>query len=241
MTQDLSKLSVIELMELGGVELYDSLHFVLTSGEHSSGYANLRPLKKNLPVLRELSYRLTRYALMEGDFSASDRIALIGPETLGAVIAREAVAEYNRRHPDVRPLLAGSFLHDPKDKEKKKFLWGPGGGVALMQPDPAGPVTKVIWVDDLLSKASTWQRSRSLITDFWPSAIKMVATLADRSKETPKSLGVPMVNLRKLIIESSPADTCPLCDQHLPIVRKPGHGHEYEEKHPAYPGGYIDL
>lgn len=242
MTHDLSSKSITELMELGGVELYENLHFIYTSGKHGSGYANLRPLteKKNLPVLRELAFRLICNTLEQGDFSDDDRIAVIGPQTLGAVIAKEGVEEYNRRDPDRKALLYGTFVHDPGNKEC--FLWGPRGGTELMHPDRQQPVTKVIWVDDLLNQASTWRRTKHLITDFWPEAIKAVATIADRSQETAATLGVPaMVSLRKLTIDSFEANDCPQCVKHIPIVRKPGHGHEYEKDHPDYPGGYSDL
>ena len=241
MTQDLSKLTVDELFKLGGVEVYDDLHFVYTSEDHGSGYANLRPLAhpENLPVLRELGFRLICTALVQGDFPGNERIAIIGPETLGAVIAKEAVEEYNRRDPHREPLLYGSFIHDPADD--KKFLWGEGGGMALMQPDPKRTITSVIWVDDLLNKASTWQRTKHLVDDLWPGAIKMLATIADRSKETARSIGVPMVSLRKLIIDSYTPDTCPLCKDEIPIVVKPGHGHTYKQMHPDYPGGFREL
>lgn len=240
--REFSTMSVIELMELGGVELHDNSHFIYTSGLHGSGYANLRALAKeeNLPVLRELSFRLICNALEAMQPEDGDRIVVVGPETLGAIIAKEGVEEYNRRDPlRNKPLEHGSFIHDPESPEM--FLWGASNGIGLIQPDPNQPPGKVIWVDDLLNQASTWRRTNHLVSDMWPNAIEVVATVADRSKETPESLGVPMmVCLRKLDIDSFEPDECPQCTGEIPIVRKPGHGHAYEKKHPDYTGGYTD-
>jgi hypothetical protein len=234
-------MSVAELMKLGGVEVNDNSHFIYTSGFHGSGYANLRPLKENPSILRELSLRLICAALHQMQPDDNDRIVVVGPETLGGLIAKEGVEEYNRRDPyRIWPLQHGVFIHDQDNHER--FHWGKGGGSRLIQPDVKHPVAKVIWVDDLLNKASTWRRTCHFVTDLWPEAIEVIATIADRSTETPESLGVPaLVSLRKLHIDSFEAGLCPMCVEGVPIVRRPGHGHEYEKDYPDYPGGYSDL
>lgn len=241
MAKELFTMSTAELLELGGVEVYDNSHFIYTSGYHGSGYANLRPLKENLSVLRELSCRLICAALHQMQPDDNDRIVVVGPETLGGLIAKEGVEEYNLRDPHrIWPLQYGVFIHDPDDSER--FCWSEGGGSMLIRPDAQHSIAKVIWVDDLLNKASTWKRTNHFVTDLWPGAIEVIATIVDRSTETAESLDVPaLVSLRKLHIDSFEASLCPLCTEEAPIVRKPGHGHEFEKNHPDYTGGYIDL
>lgn len=242
MIDDLSNLTVEELFKLGGVEVYDGFHFVYTGDDHGPGYAQLRPLGKaeNLPILQELSYRTLMKALEALALPWYLPVVVVGPETLGVKIAAEAVAEYKRRETMRRPIMAGAFMHDPN--KENGFLWGDGGGCALMQPDAKSPPAHVIWVDDLMNKGSTWDRTKRLLLDLWPDSVKVIATIANRSAHTSESLGVPhFVSLHEISLDRFLPAECPQCEQHVPIVRRPGHGHEFEQKHPDYPGGYIDL
>ena len=242
MTQDLSKLTVDELFKLGGVEVYDGLHFVYTGDDHGPGYAQLRPLGQveNLPILKELSYRTLKKALEALNLPWYFPVVVVGPETLGVKIAAEAVTEYKRRETVRRPIMAGAFMHDPNKEDG--FIWGDGGGFALMQPDPKSPPAQVVWVDDLMNKGSTWKRSKNLLLDLWPDSVKAIATIANRSAHTSESLGVPhFVSLHEISLDRfSPAE-CRQCEQHIPIVRHPGHGWKFEEANPNYLGGYMDL
>lgn len=232
------EMSIEELLKASKVPVYTDKHFVYTNDEHGEAYANLRSLaaEENLSILRELSYRLIEHAIQVGNLDLSQQIVVVGPETLGAMIAEEGVAIFNLRTLHGTPRLnVGTFIHNPTDK--KKFLWGEGGGSALM-----GQGAQVIWVDDLLNQGSTFKRTRHLVEDFWPGSIKIVATIVDRSCESVLSLNVPVLaNLIKLSLQSYPADQCRFCAENRPLVLKPGHGGKFQETNLDYAGGFYSL
>jgi hypothetical protein len=238
MTSGLSSKSNEELFKMGGVEVYDDLHFVYSGDDHGPGYANFRPLGNpgNEEILAELSFRLIMKAIEGARLDISRPIGVVGPETLGAKMVRSGVYAYNSRKAPGLPRLRFSFFkHDPHNKEK--FHWGDGGGASLMEMG-----TPVIWIDDLMNKGSTWERTKNLILDFWPGSVKAIATFGDRSEHTNETLGVPYFgSLSKISLERFPADECPLCKDQIPIVRNPGHGHLFEQSHPDHPGGFTSL
>ena len=232
------EMSVEELLNAGKVPVYTDRHFVYTSDEHGEAYANLRSLaaEENLPILRELSYRLIAHAIEAAKLDLSQQIVVVGPETLGAMIAEEGVAIFNLRTLHGTPRLrAGNFIHDPADK--KKFLWGEGGESAIIASG-----AQIIWIDDLLNQGSTLKRTRHLVEDFWPDSIKVVATIVDRSHESAESLEVPiLVNLVKLSLQSYSANQCPFCAEKRPMILHPGHGWKFQESNPDYIGGFYSL
>lgn len=237
MTEDFSTLTTEELFQRGGVQVHDGLHFVYTGDDHGPGYANLRPLAKpeNLSVLRELSYRLLM-ATLKATGLDQQNVLMIGPQTLGMQIAKEAVNLFNCIHPVTNPMRAVALIHDPADSDG--FLWEEGAKSALMERPPE----QVIWVDDLMNKGSTWRRTKDLIQDLFPDSIAAVATIANRSQETAESLGVlHFVSLCNISLERFPPEACPSCKSCVPIVTNLGHGAKFQAEHPDYPGGFTEL
>lgn len=237
MTENLSKLTIEALFQRGEVQVYDGLHFVYTGDDHGPGYANLRPLAKpeNLDVLRELSYRLLMATLQVTGLDTED-VLVIGPATLGRQIAKEAVDLFNIIHPGLKPLRSAALIHCKEDKEK--FLWEESVRSALIQQPPG----RVMWVDDLMNKGSTWRRTKDLILDLFPNSIAAVATIANRSQETPESLGVPhFVSLCDISLDRFSPEVCPQCEAGKAIVTNLGHGATFQQKHPDYAGGFIEI
>lgn len=242
MTQDLSARSNAELLKLAEVPIYRDRHFVYSGDDHGPDYVQLRVLQEphNSMVMAEFAYRLLANELKAGTLTLQKPLVVLGPETLGQKLAKAAVEEYIQRHGPQPNLRYGYFEAYTVGKEKH-YRWGEGGGANLIQPKTEVAPAQVLWLDDLMNSASTWERTQHLVHDFWPGAIKVVAVIVNRSEQTAESLKVPHFSYLQEVSAERFSDPCPLCTQRFPIVRHPGHGHKFEEAHPDYPGGYIDL
>lgn len=212
-------------------DVYTNMHFVYTGDAHGDGYVNYRGLGKpeNAPVLERSVVRLIEH-IIESKPDPYKRITVIGPETLGAqmVTLLRALPQF-RRVVDTRVLLKG--------ESKGTYVWHENPSLRL------GADRYVVFMDDLLNAGSTFSTAKTLVRE-QGSRINAIAVIGDRSGLSPFELEVDHVasleqfRLNRYDLSEGP---CPLCLQGVPIVRRPGHGHQYEKDHPDYGGRYIDL
>jgi adenine/guanine phosphoribosyltransferase-like PRPP-binding protein len=236
---DLRKMTIWELLALAKVPIYQDKHFIYASLKHGPAYVNLRVLKEleNIEILNEIAYRLLRAVFAQATFDFNKKIVVVGPDTLGAILAHAAVAEYKYR--DGIELRSSSFaVADTDENGNKKYKWAADGGINFLK-DGDGCV-QVIWMDDLMTSGSTWNGTRHLIGTFCPNAVKAVATIVNRSDQTTQSLGTEFVFLEEVTTDAYD-HPCPLCKANEPIVSNFGRGAEFQATHPKYGGGYVEI
>lgn len=204
-------------------------HFVYTSGEHGDAYINLRVLlaEKNSAVLSELSLQLMMTVAQKA-LDATNPVVVVGPETIGAVIAEAAVTRHNSEF--------GTRFHHRKlaavkhEDGSKSYVW---------DGDEASRLAQLVYVDDLMNAGSTFERCRPIVETY--GKLSAAAVFADRSGMTDDELGVPFFSLVKVQLDRYPEDKCPLCRKKVPIVTNLGHGKKFRELHPDYAGGCMEL
>lgn len=73
-------------------------------------------------------------------------------------------------------------------------------------------------------------------------AVIGVSVICNRSGVTAQDLDVPVLNaLMNVEFLSMLQEYCTLCDAGVPIVDDVGHGAEFKEVKPDYPGGYVSV
>lgn len=217
------------LSEANAVHKYE--HFVYTSGMHGKAYVNLRVLKlpKYKEELKAISLALFDKIIEQAGLDMTRRTIIVGPETLGELIAQNIFDHYTGDRSMGFTLLA------LKHTGKETFGWE--------FPDVAKDTlsgAQVVLVDDLMTEGSTLERCRVLIEEFAP--IAAVGVIVDRGGKTAEELRVPhFVSLEQVRLEAYPADKCSLCEKKRPIVTNLGHGKNFQLYHPNYPGGFTEV
>jgi orotate phosphoribosyltransferase len=210
-------------------------HFVYTSDMHGDGYVDYRPLgkPKHSALLREVSVLLLMKAISNAGFHYRQKIVVIGPETMGAnMIDSLEAAKSLGELPNLTPICTRKLLKDPNNEGS--FVWS---------ADPTQVVkgAKTIWMDDLLNMGSTAKTCIKMIEQCGGS-VDIVATIGDRGNVSAEQIGTKrIVSLEKYSgFTVHDPSVCSQCLAKNPIVRKPGHGHEFEKNNPNYIGGFID-
>jgi adenine/guanine phosphoribosyltransferase-like PRPP-binding protein len=212
--------------------LHTGKHFVYTSDTHGDAYADLRVFNReeNKGHLGTLSLQLIEKILTTVEIDLDKPITIVGPDTLGAIIAEYAAyghyAKYSRE-------LRWLRLEAVVTNGEKEFRW---------HKDfvPARPHEQVIYVDDLMNESSTWKKCRPIVEKY--GNVCAIGTIADRSGLIAHDLGVPyFISLVRFTLERFKPEDCPHCKNQVPIVLKPGHGHKFQADNPDYAGGYITL
>lgn len=213
-------------------DVHRDKHFVFTSGDHGEDYVNYRALaeEQHQELLSNACLSLIKTILEELPLDTAKPILVVGPETLGALMARQ-IYTISKRQLRLNPSI-GTFRKVPGSG--KHFIWE-------LKPEKLSPHTQVIWVDDLLNASSTFRATEPLITEIG-ARVSAIGVIGDRSGLKPRDLGVKLtVSLEQFAPKRYPADECPLCARHEPIVRRPGHGYAFEKQHPNYQGGFVDV
>jgi orotate phosphoribosyltransferase len=212
--------------------LHTGNHFVYTSGEHGDAYANLRVLKEDKyhEQLAHLSVQLIEKVLATAEIDQTKPITIVGPDTLGKIITDLGTSGYNAIHgTSLRWLRLEAYNVDGE----KEFKWD-------NDFVPARTDEQVIYVDDLMNAGSTWTKCREIVGAY--GKVCAIGTIADRSGYSAHDLKVPyFISLVQFTLERFKPEDCPHCKNLVPIVRKPGHGHEFEVTNPNYAGRFVDL
>lgn len=210
-------------------EVFPEGHFIYTSGLHGTGYVNYRPLGKGHDaLLREVCVHLLRKALIGINVSKYRNIIAVGPETMGAKMVGQIAGMSESDMPyniDTR-----TFLKDPADPSK--FIW---------DADPKRVLTEdslLIWMDDLLNLASTFQKTRPMIGTYG-ARVHTVAVIGDRSSISTHDVEVEqIVCLERFSLQAHSEEDCQNCQNKVPVVNDLGHGQKWQMLHPNYPGGF---
>ena len=168
-------------------------HFCLRSGLHSNKYFQAALVLQQTRIAAALCGELASH------FSGYEAETVISPAVGGIVVGQEV-----GRSLGVRAIFA------EKDEESNLLL---RRGFSLK------PNEKVLVAEDVITKGGRVQQTVDLVRG-WGAEVVGVAVLVDRSDGTI-DFGVPVKSLLRLKLATYSPDTCPLCQQNLPID-KPG-------------------
>lgn len=171
-------------------------HFLLSSGRHSSQYVEKFDLLRQ-PRATEKACR----QLIELLGPLADVELVVGPTTGGILLAFEIGRQLG---------LPVAYSERAKSGSNERVI---KRGTIIR------PGTSVLVVDDILTTGGS-VRSTLASLEVHRADVRAVAMLVDRTAGDI-DFGLPLVSLASLVIESWPADECPLCAEDTPLV-KPG-------------------
>jgi hypothetical protein len=218
-------------------DVYTGMHFVYSGRDHGEGYVDYRSLGRlpeNAPILRKASLLLFTRTIERAHLDPGRPITLVGPETLGAQMTMQIFAASADEFPSA--LFDRSLLRICNLKKVP-------GGLAWMHStaNAIDSESQIIFVDDLLNALSTFECANKLVTGL-DASVAAIAVLGDRSGKTAADIGVRHIeSLETFSLTRYQPHECPRCKRLVPIVRRPGHGYKFEQEHPDYPGGFVNL
>lgn len=227
-----------EILEQNHAMISDA-HLVLTNGKHSSGYIDLRQLAGKVDELDKIGSIISDLILerllslnssnqpnspivsrIDGD------IAIIGPETIGRSLAHATAAGSditNIMYAWCRPNdfemqwdLQNTFINQIKGRHC--FI-----------------------VDDVLVTTKI-TKTAELIRATGGIVAGAIVIIRHDPNITAKTLDLPWLEtLLDIDFPVYPANTCPLCQQKVPMWAHLGHGQAWLKNHPNYPVKEIET
>ena len=171
-------------------------------------------------------------ALLQGHFLLSSGLhspqymqcALVLAEPRHAEDLGKALAAKLAQKPDliVSPAMGGLIIGHEVGRAlgvRAFFTERENGTMALRRGFALSPGESVVVVEDVVTTGKSSQEVIDLI-NAKGGRVTAVVSIVDRTSGK-SSLTVPRFSLLKLDIPSYPADNCPLCNEHVPII-KPG-------------------
>jgi orotate phosphoribosyltransferase len=215
-------MNVLHELDRAGAVLLDR-HFVYTSGKHGSGYINMDPIFPDLYVLSGFCRGLGK------PFRDDDVAVIAGAATGGIPLAVLTALGLSGGNPALAPAAVWA------DKTDEGFAFERAGFAGRLANE------RVLVVEDLLTTGgSVIKVCRE--AEKHGAKIVGVSVIVNRGGLSAKQLGVPRLeSLASVSFQAVDADVCELCRDHVPIVEDVGHGSNYRNTHPDYPGGYIKL
>ena len=155
-------------------------HFILRSGLHSRQYFQCALALQQMPVVEKLG------AALAAKVRSLGAATVIAPAMGGLVIGQEVARQLGLR-----------FIF--AEKEEGRLVLRRGFKIAAGE--------KLLVVEDVVTKGGRVQETLEIVRSNGgrPVAVAMVVDRSDGSVD----LGVPMVSLRKLHVETFPADRLP--------------------------------
>jgi orotate phosphoribosyltransferase len=214
-------------------------HLVLTSGNHSDSYVNLRVLEGNVKVLSGIG-KLIAAAIEDREKRIEDaeiepviptsdyvnNVVIVGPETMGRTLATftAAVCDFDN--------YAWCQMKTEFITEESTALWSPKVDFARLING-----ARCYIVDDLLTTSKSINMVKKLIEETGGKVEGVVVAVKRSQDITAESIGVPwLYSLLEIDgFASYNANSCPLCKAKVPMRARPGHGHEWLKTHQDYP------
>jgi orotate phosphoribosyltransferase len=144
---------------------------------------------------------------------------LIGPETLGRTLA--GFAADRMRLPHIWCDMAGTTATFSPKLNFADLVAGHSFAI----------------IDDLLTTGSSIRKVVDLITEHGGSASCALVVVRSNPDVLAETCHVPRLAALADVANFSIYDpeTCPLCAARVPVVLRPGHGHEWIKSNPDYP------
>ena len=175
-------------------EAYLEGHFLLSSGLHSPNYMQCAKLLQFPEIASDLGVRIQQ--MLNKEISGIDLV--LSPALGGVIIGHEVARAWHV------PFL---FC----EREQKKFKLRRGFQIKQGQ--------NVVVIEDVVTTGGSTKETIAL-AQAEGANIAGVGSIVDRSMK-PLDFPAVYVSLLKLPLEQYPPETCPLCEEGIPVV-KPG-------------------
>jgi orotate phosphoribosyltransferase len=187
---------VIRIFEQAGA--LQTGHFALSSGNHSNRYLQCALVTQHPEYARRLAEALA------APFQTQDVDVVLGPALGGIVIAQE---------------VAQALFRNGNRKVRALFCERVAGKLTLRRGFSLAPGELVLAVEDVVTTGGSVKEAVTLAVRSGAKVIG-VGCFIDRSASLPE-VGAPLTSLARVQAELYPPETCPLCQQGVP-VNKPG-------------------
>ncbi len=205
-------------------------HFVYKSGKHGPHYINMDPVFPDTKLVRELGVKLGGRFWHGNDTAFWPGVDTVVAAATGGI-----------------PLAFATALGFAWGQRVETVTWAwadkVGDGFEFERAGFADQLAgkRVLVVEDLLNTGDTVKKVIAQVREHNGEVVG-VSVVCNRGDETAESLGVPMLeHLARVEFQAFDAGQCPACKDFTAIVEDIGHGKEYRQAHPDYPGGYITL
>ena len=185
----MSKQEVLRILETTGAFLRDG-HFKLVSGNHSDSYVHVRLALAYPEIASKIGKKLA-------DEFQGDKINVVVAFSVSGIRLAESLAE----HLKARVVRA-------ERKEDKIIL---ARGYTIEEGD------NVLVVDDVLTTGRLIHQALRTIRNETRGILKGVGVIVDRSKKEP-DFGVRSVSLVRIDMNLWSAESCPKCEQGIPLT-----------------------
>jgi orotate phosphoribosyltransferase len=187
----------VELLEqLRSVGALKEGHFLLASGRHSNRYIEKFDLLRQPGATSEVCTGFVER------FRDANVDVVVGPTTGGILLAFEVGRQLG---------VPAAYAERRSDGES---------GREIRRGTTFKPGQRVLVVDDILTTGGSVRETLAALK-VEPVEIVGIGVLADRSGGKTTFGDIPLYALATLDVETWDADSCPLCQQGIPVV-KPG-------------------
>lgn len=204
-------------------------HFVYTSEKHGPAYVNIRAASHNAWFMNELGDDLARR------LRPYDVDMFVGPETLGRTLASLTAAQSEQsgvaiwcditEEDDDDGVVINKWAEFSKKMDFGRLIT-PGLRVAV--------------IDDLVTTGGSIKLTTDLVTSLGGDVV-VAAAVARRDPDVGAAeCGVPdlevLVEVEGFVtFTEQECQTSGPCSQRVPVVLRPGHGHDWIKRNPGYP------
>jgi orotate phosphoribosyltransferase len=204
-------------------------HFVYSSfTDHGPAYINMRAVAHDAGFMSRIGEELAeQLAPLGADI-------VLGPETLGRTLADHTGAALGC-------MAIWCDIVDSGQGTNKKAVFSPKLDFRRLLPGK-----RVVIVDDLLTTGGSIWNTAMAARDGGADVVGAAAVVRRTPDVGADACGVPELKVLSEV-EGFEKLTVKECEEHgpcsrlEPIVRRPGHGWKWEQAHPDYAGGYVDL
>lgn len=205
--QVLSEAEVMTILRQVGAIITDS-HLVYTSGRHGRSYVNKDALYPHTAETSKICGRIAEQFVGLG-------VDVVAGPTIGGVIMAQWVAHHLSQVTFLPVLAVYAEEVEVEGKRARAFRRGYADIIASQ---------RVLIVEDILTTGGSVRQVIAAVQAAGGTVVG-VGALCNRGNITAQTLGVPTLTaLVNLPLESWEADTCPLCQQGVPINTRVGKG-----------------
>lgn len=193
-------------------------HFIYTSGRHSSIYINKDALYAHTKLISSLCQ------LMAQPYNGDQIDVVVGP-VLGGIVLSQWVAHHlnvNRTNGETLAI----FAEKGDDGINKHFFFGRGYDKFISGRN-------ILIVEDLLTTGGSVRQVIETVRGYGGNVVGM-SVLCNRGNVQPADVGnVPIHALISLSLETYTEQTCPFCQQQIPVNTEMGKGRAFLSKKQA--------
>ena len=203
----------------------EGYHFVGIGGKHLSGYCNIDPALPDVNFISKLTRQLV-------ESFKDEHVETVFAPAIGAI----PMAQWGPYH--LEQFTGNPVLGVWADKVKPR-------GFVIERNGFKEAITgkRVLILEDIINQMFSVRELVRMAREL-RAVVVGVGGIMVKDDATAEKIGVPkLVLMHEYSYDAWEASECKLCESNVPIVTNTalGHGAEYQELYPDYPGGYIRI